>query len=359
MERPVVLLVAEDETIRAAVRACLASRYEVVEAQSADEAARTVEGGHVDLVLLDAVPSVDPGSPPLARRLKGAVRPAFLPVLVMAASTSVEERDAALRAGADDYTDRPPQPCEVEHRLQHLIERRRQDTIIRGIEQDTQAAASLHQDWVGLLVHDLRNPLSGLLLTLDCADTLDAEGVVASRTAAGRIRDQLDDITEARGLEESRSAQRRVRVPLANVLREALAACEPHAEARGVRLAVQVAPGATISAEPRLLKRAVENILYHSLRQSSRGSTVQVTASVAAEGLDLEITDDGPALHDEAVGRIFEKYGAVLERRVGRRSWQGMGLYLPRLIAEAHGGTASYAARGPRGNRYTLRWPDA
>ena len=119
------LLVVDDSAdMRAYVRAHFASRYRVVEAADGAEGIERAKAVVPDVVISDVMmPGVDGNA--LCRRLKGDPETDFIPIILLTARASTEDRVAGFIGGADDYLAKPFEMRELEARVENLIASRR------------------------------------------------------------------------------------------------------------------------------------------------------------------------------------------------------------------------------------------
>jgi two-component system, sensor histidine kinase and response regulator len=131
------------------------------------------------------------------------------------------------------------------------------------------------------------------------------------------------------------------------------------AEARRMRLVVdRPAAPLELAVDPGLLRRALENLVSNAIKFSPPGSEVVVRVAPRGgpdgrAGARLAVADEGPGVPEEARGRLFEKFAITDLKRSGVRQ-TGLGLYLVRLVAEAHGGTVAIEPNQPRGSVFSI-----
>jgi len=123
--RPTVLVVEDQADFRTYLSERLASKYVVLEAPNGDAALAIARNRLPELVIADVMMS-KMGGFQLCRRLKQDEKTSLIPVLLLTAKATQEDRIAGLRAGADDYVQKPFHPEELLARAANLIESRRQ-----------------------------------------------------------------------------------------------------------------------------------------------------------------------------------------------------------------------------------------
>ena len=113
-----------------------------------------------------------------------------------------------------------------------------------------------------------------------------------------------------------------------------------------------------VDADADRLRTAIEHLVDNALRFSPPGSTVLVTVSDNDGHARVIVRDRGVGFAKSQIPQIFKKYGRVRTERTRDTVGVGLGLYVVRLIAEAHGGTVSAKSIGlGQGSTFTLSLP--
>ena len=241
-------------------------------------------------------------------------------------------------------------------RLHH--ERDRQTALLVDREQQLSGSARFREEFIGVVGHDLRNPLSAirtgaqLLLkrgALDARDAAVVERVVASADRMSRMIDELLDF--ARGRLGGGIPIRRTLVDLhalcTDVIEEARTA-----HGREIRL--------TLSGRPRgqwdsdRLAQVISNLVGNAIQHSPAGSTITVTARDEQGYAVIEVNNTGAPIPHELLGRIFEPFhrGSRTESH-----GLGLGLYIVERIVAAHGGTIAVRSAQEAGTTFEVRLP--
>jgi signal transduction histidine kinase len=360
-ERRVVLVVDDDARNRALLRAYLAPLYELREAENGARALAACEDGGVDVVLLDVMMPGMSGFE-VCRTLKARGREDFLPVLLLTALSEQDDRNVGLEAGADDFLSKPVDRQELLLRVRHFLELRAERQLVARQYEALRELAALKDDLVTLMVHDLRNPLTGVLgllqiLEMDESDPVRHGDVVTARQGAEKLRETLDDMLQVRQLEEGRLELERRTEPLGALVEAALASLEGAARLRKLTLVPRVDPSLRAHADGRLVRRAIENLVSNAIKFSPLGQEIGVAALAAPEGVEIRISDRGGGVPPASRDHLFEKFGGVHARRAADRRGYGLGLYFVRLVAEAHGGRVAVADREGGGTVMSLLLP--
>lgn len=365
--RPTVLVVDDGPTNRLLLHAYLDRDYRVLDAPDGPTALAIVEREPVDLVLLDVMM---PGLSGLdvCRRIKASPRGELLPVILVTALGDQESRNEGLEAGADDFVAKPPDRRELILRIELFLRLREQERTIRRQVEDLRRLQGLKDDLLSLIVHDLRNPLSGAAGYLQIMERIVGEPsevgslrecIGGALDAVKKLKDLIEGTLEIRLIEEGGLPVRRAPSSLRAIVVDAAATVAGAARAREVRIdlaaAAAAAPDAPVSIDPKLVRRAVENLLANAVRYSPPGEAVDVAIRADEAGAAIEIADRGPGIPDAVKSSIFEKNGSVEAWRGEARRGHGLGLYFVRLVATAHGGDAAVADRPGGGSLFRLR----
>ncbi|WP_306189840.1 HAMP domain-containing sensor histidine kinase [Streptomyces sp. MK5] len=203
--------------------------------------------------------------------------------------------------------------------------------------------------------HQLRNPLSALLLRIELLALELPEGneeIASVRTEGRRLAQVLDDLLDL-ALAEHAEADLQL-IDIGELTAERVAAWAPAAEAQGVRL-VGRCPATTAWADPVALSSALDAVIDNAVKFTPEGESVDVTVSGSGGTSTVVVADRGPGLTDEELARIGDRFW-----RSGRHQnikGSGLGLSISRALLAAGGGSIAYGHHQPRGLRVTVTVP--
>lgn len=339
---PTLLVVDDSLSAREVLRGLFAPTCHVLEAGTGEEALRLAAAEPVDLVLLDVVlPDLDGLS--VARRLRALHPEAHLPILLVTAFAEREARLAGLAAGVDDFLAKPIDLGEVELRVRAFLRSRALWVEREALRRALAEVDARKDELAAILVHDLRNPLAGLLANLKLLEfealTPDMkESVDGATAAADRLKALIDDLLEVRGLEAGVLRAVRAPTPLRPLIEAVVTELTPVAIAQGLSLAADAVDDVTVELDGDLVRRALANLVVNALRYAPDGDVVRVGATADAEAVTCTVRDRSTGLPESEAPLLFGRFGAIELRRRGARHDIGLGLHLARLVAEAHGG---------------------
>ncbi|MDR6535673.1 ATP-binding protein [Variovorax soli] len=240
-------------------------------------------------------------------------------------------RDGAERFGRGVFDQ--PIPLRRRDELGDLAQR------INTMAHDIQGMLDAKRALLLALSHELRSPLTRARLN---AELLPATPEGETERAAllrdlAEMRDLISDLLESERLASPHAALQRESVDLAALVRDVVA---EHPE--GGRVVLDLPEGLPALAVDRLrIRLLVRNLLENALRYGGDASEPPRIALRAAEqgGLMLEVRDFGPGVDAAQLERLTEPFYRTDSARQRATGGVGLGMYLCRLVAEAHGGT--------------------
>lgn len=213
------------------------------------------------------------------------------------------------------------------------------------------------------IVHDLKNPLSAILVGLDLLGGSEDN----SSTARGQLL-RLRDTAHAMGrmiqniLDIGRAEQvglelRKTRISLSSWIPRLLKEVESQAHARSHRLTWDCPSDLAVEADQEFLRRLLLNLLDNAIKYSPSGSHTLVEARSAENGVRLEVRDQGQGIPEHMRDQVFRKFVRIKDGAADARSGSGLGLAFCQLVAEAHEGRIWVEENLPRGSAFVLEIP--
>jgi signal transduction histidine kinase len=202
--------------------------------------------------------------------------------------------------------------------------------------------------FISVAAHELRNPIAPLVLQAQLLERL-ARQEGCLRLAEGLVRlDQLIDRCVDRAnvmLEVSRIAGDRLKLEpvecdLSELLDDTVQAFAPAAARAGCALVVARLDAARGRWDSAAVRQIFENLLSNAIKFGA-GKPVEVALSVSPECVAIRVSDRGPGIAPEAVGRIFAPF-SVLMARVSSGGF-GVGLWVANQLATRMGGKIEVA----------------
>jgi signal transduction histidine kinase len=333
--------------------------YDLSYASSGIKALNLIDSVEPDVILLDVMmPEMD--GIEVCRHIKSDPQWQHIPIIIVTALTSKEDLSRSLDAGADDFLTKPVSGIELRARVRSMLRIKQQYDAL-------EATLQLREDLSNMIVHDLRNPLTTILMSSSLLVENGIEGKNLEKIhlilAAGRqLNSMIDDLLLLAKMQSGKMMLDLVEVDLKDLAANALSRFYSLAESKNIQLKSQLLqPNYSVLADVNLLHRVVDNLLSNALKFSHRGGTItleidyprnQVSSTLAPKQAIIRIMDEGIGIREDLRLRIFDKYevGNVIDGI----SQLGLGLAFCKMVVEAHGGAIFVEANQPQGSIFTV-----
>lgn len=361
------ILVAEDHphnrTVFAAVLQPLGHHVEF--ANDGQQALELLDSRPYDLMLLDVrMPRLDGYQ--VLERLRANPRHRGLPVVLVTADDAPEQRRRGFEVGATDFLSKPLDASLLVLRVKTHLELRTTSQSLLERNAQLEALQEQQRDFSAFIVHDLKSPLSVISANLqwirsqvEASGAELVEAIDDSRVSAKRMLDLIGDLLVVSKLEEAGPGigAQLTRVDVAALVDGARSERDREAQDRRVVLRAECPAGLNTTADPRLFRRLLDNLLDNALRHTPAGGAIAVTAK-HDQGLELVVANTGTPIPVGLREHIFERYKRGPETSAAVAS-VGLGLYFSRMVAQAHGGTITVEESKDWPTMFRVRLPAA
>ncbi|MEO1366665.1 MAG: HAMP domain-containing sensor histidine kinase, partial [Acidobacteriota bacterium] len=215
------------------------------------------------------------------------------------------------------------------------------------------------------VTHELKSPLASLQLAAQTLEMRDSSPEYRKKLL-GRMLSDVDRLsnTVSKVIDTERLDQRDVyreprRLEMEDLVGDAVTALELRAKEAGVEMWVDVPEGLEIEADPVGARTVLRNLLDNALKAMvDQSGQVKVRAAQTAEGVLLEVADEGVGFPAEEASNLFQKFYRIGDELRRTAPGSGLGLYLTRRFVELDGGRISATSDGPGlGATFTVIWP--
>ena len=218
-------------------------------------------------------------------------------------------------------------------------------TRLAGEEAARDRSEAARHQLVASVSHDLRTPITSLRLLADAI----GDDIVAGEQRRSYLRRMgthidalsalIDDLFELSRLEAGDIGWSLEQLAIGDLVDEAVDAMRAQAEAKGVRVAISMAPELSPArGNPEKLQRVLFNLIQNAIRHTPADGSVVVRAQPTLQGIEIEVADTGEGIAAAEREVVFSPFyrGGADDARTGAGA--GLGLALSRAIIEAHGG---------------------
>jgi len=245
-----------------------------------------------------------------------------------------------------------------------LRARRRQyqvrDLLLRQIEADRRK-----DEFLAMLGHELRNPMSAIRNALWVLDQVGSKEETAVRQRETIMRQtkhlvrMVDDLLDVSRVTRGKIILQRRPADLREVAERCLSelGISSLAQSNGLTLEVEVRP-ALVLGDPVRLEQVLCNLLQNAIKYTPRGGRLKLSTGIEQGEAVVRVSDTGVGLSPEMLHTIFEPFAQVESSRQRSEGGLGLGLPLVRSLTELHGGRVEARSDGPgKGSEFVVRLP--
>ena len=248
-----------------------------------------------------------------------------------------------------------------------LLAKERNELYLReqAARARAEAANQAKDEFLAMLGHELRNPLSPILTAVQLLKLRGDSASLREQTIIERQAQHLvrlvDDLLDVSRITRGKIAVQKEAVDIAAVIANAVEMASPLFEEKRHRLTLDVADAPlVVDGDAVRLGQIVANLLTNAARYSDSGGEITVTARAEAGDVVVRVRDRGIGISAELLPRVFDLF-VQGPRRVDRPDGGlGLGLTLVRSLVALHGGSVEAHSDGPgRGSEFVVRLPSA
>jgi signal transduction histidine kinase len=295
------------------------------------------------LILL-AVPFAGSDGTELCRRLRQHASTSETAIMLVSAQPAACAPAAARAAGADDCLTAPLQRSELLARVRALVSAPRSERL--RVERDELARIQRRREEnIALLVHDMKNPLSGVLSNAEYlanSPELGPESVECAEDilqAGRRLNRMLLSLLDVCQSEYGTLQPAPSLLDLRELVAEASTLSSARLRDKGLQLLVGL-PSAPVEllADHDMLLRLITNLLECAARVAPSNSQIELRVSDSPDRIELRVSDAGANVAAADRAQLFDGHAGQTPWETTPRGRRGLGLSSCRILAEAHGG---------------------
>ena len=250
------------------------------------------------------------------------------------------------------------------------------DAATQGLQQQQRDLESLNQQlrtvnadkdqFLSIVSHDLRNPLTALALHAERLGLGDPTPEELQSTSAAMLRTTahmaglLTRLLNLNALESGRMTMEMIPLDLRDIARLTAESQGAPAQQKGITLKLDLADSPVeVLADPIHLEEAVDNLVSNAIKFSPKipGSSVTIRVrALAGQGL-LEVVDQGPGFTESDKARVFTRFARLSAQPTGGETSSGLGLSIVQRLMQEMGGRVEWDSQLGEGARFILRLP--
>lgn len=377
------LLIVDDlpENLQALSKIIEQDDREIYQASSGDAALELLLEHDFALAILDVM-MPDMNGFELAELMRGTEKTRHIPIVfVSAGGKELNYAFKGYETGAVDFLHKPLDIAAVKSKVnvfvslyqQRLQVKQQVDALekaqcqLRATQGELERALKMRDDFISLVAHELRTPLNTLhietqvrLLQLQRGDltVFNKERLHSmverdARQINSMVR-LISDMVDVCRVNSGNLSVRPEKINLSQLVLRVAGDFALQAQAKGSVINLDIAENIFGSWDDFRIEQIIVNLITNALRYGG-GKPIRVSLAVSGEVVEIGVQDEGCGIPANEHQRIFEKFERLGNNEV--REGLGMGLYIARQLAEAHGGNLCVSSKIGEGSRFTLRLP--
>jgi signal transduction histidine kinase len=263
--------------------------------------------------------------------------------------------------------ERPFRRITLQSVIEVALRARRKQYDVRTLLEEQRTAMRQREEFISVAGHELRTPLTALKLQTQISERLIARGdptafapervrklIESTTRQVDRLTHLIDELLDMSRINSGKLVLEVEIFDLSQLVRDTLERTLPQLDEAEVQLDVQIESGVIGSWDRYRIEQVVSNLLGNAIRYSA-GKPLQVRVTRAEGNAVLAVRDEGPGIAPENHERIFQRFErAALATHGGGL---GLGLYICREIAEAHGGSIHVDSALGAGSCFVVQLP--
>jgi signal transduction histidine kinase len=362
-QRPIVLVVDDIAENQQVVGVILdQDGYDAAFASDGQEALDLLKVLQPDIILLDiSMPGMDGFE--VCRRIKSNPATAFIPVIFLTAHNEISRVVEGFQNGAVDYIVKPFNSLELLARIHTHVSLARARTTLQKQNTLLQEMNTEISELISIAAHELKNPLQGLLLSLDMsASLLKKNNPRAVETQIEKMHSiskrMLEIIEQWLHIHSAGTPPNEVRAfPLQDIISHSMEIFQDKAALKKITLKTEIQPTRDVYAHPKLVLEILDNLISNALKFSFPGSAIIISLVQEQSMIRLDVKDHGPGIPEHEQKQLFKKFSRLSTRPTAGESSTGLGLAIVKKLAESMQGSVSCTSSPGNGALFSVHLP--
>jgi len=367
MTKGKILVVEDDEDLVQMLTYNLGKRgYQTAEALNGMDACQVIEAERPDLILLDILlPEVDGWQICRIVRNHEQEKISEIPIIMLTALGSNEDKLKGIEIGADDYIPKPFSIKEVMCKVDRLMGREMKKRSLSAELGKLVARENRRTDFQDMLFHELKNQLTiigGLSKRIAGNRTLTPEkyrhcaGVISE--CSGALDALTKEVLLLLKLESDDGSLPLKEVSVEEIVGQTISDLSEQAREKGIRFQFEPPENiANIPLNATAMKFALGNLMENAVKYSPEQSIIDVRAGFnGAKGIVIQVQDRGPGIPEDERDRVFDRFYRG-ENVKHTTKGMGLGLHISKTLIALMGGTIQLEKGGKTGTCFTIFLP--
>lgn len=218
-------------------------------------------------------------------------------------------------------------------------------------------------DLIKILAHDIRSPLSQIIMIANILSDEEKEGLVDKKdflnqvsTNASRINEMVAKILDVEGMENHTMKVLRERIDVRNILNEVKNRYASTASKKEIHLSVGTCEdNYIIRTDHLLLTLVLENLVSNAIKFSPMNKTVRLEADCEYDGVVFKVADEGPGFTEEDKKKAFNRFQKLSAQPTGGEQSIGLGLSIVKKYVSEMGGEVWLESEEGQGTTFYVK----
>lgn len=243
----------------------------------------------------------------------------------------------------------------ADHERQARIEQARIATELRH-------SIRAREDMLAIVSHDLRGPLSAIMMNADLTRARMSGGQLARADEAvddilllaERMNVLVDDLLVAASLESGMFTLHREPARIDEMVAETAQMLDPLVSQRSIEMLREVVGRPVVDCDRKRVLQILSNLIGNAIKFTPAAGTIRLHAEEVGEEIVVSVSDTGTGIDPAALPHVFDRYW---KGHAGDGRGAGLGLFIVKGLVEAHGGRITVDSQPGAGSRFSFTLP--
>lgn len=239
------------------------------------------------------------------------------------------------------------------------------DHVFRDMSAARQSAEQLRRSLVAMVSHDLRSPLTSIGISLELAMETYAQhlppkansGLRKINREIQRLSRMANAFLDLEKIEDGKLELFTTGVALEELVSPAVDAVTGLADSKKVTIDTAYDAATEVRCDVERIIQVLVNLLSNAVKYSPVGSAVKVTCRPLQSAVRFEVYDQGPGVSEEEHSQLFNRFSQLSQDTESKKLGSGLGLYICKVLVEAHAGTIGCDRMTDRGSCFWFILP--
>lgn len=332
-------------------------------AKSGERALKIAQAQSPHLVLLDVVMEEKNGFE-ICEELKQNPETANSVVIFLSGLVDEDSRLKGLRLGGVDYIPKPFSIEEVRAKVDTHLQMLRLREEVEERNTKLQQANSQQNRMLGMAAHDLRTPLTAILIAADTlrrrralTPEVESELLDIVENSARTMKGLINELLTVSKLQSSELRLEFAEVDLNRLVESRLVLHQLMAENKDIKLKAELNPLPSLKVDAEKIAQVVGNLVSNAIKYSWSSSQISVETHLLDDSIQLLVRDQGIGIDEADQEKLFQPFVKLSNKPTGGESSHGLGLAIVSNIVSAHQGTVTLSSKAGEGSVFEVRLP--